>query len=497
MPNPVALLQVSLAGAPPVTGVVPTTTGTSVQPSGISTVGWQQQKFEIYDYPVGFSCPSGWSTDTVGVYFYAVSASAPPFTPNVWGKYMLRLTVNNGLNGNGQNDPTLVDVTCLLDIPSSVLVFHDIGFGETNQVSRLKQWLGTYQANLRIIDAAIGGGVAVGLASTTPAAVATAGAIGTGLTAARADHAHALPFGPVQSALAAASGPVSLNGQPLISCSSLSTDIAANVAAAGALRLPVGDGAVLALKGATHATVALLSTAGSGTEVVLGDGVEITSVLLRGAGVTATISASGLDLPAPMTLDPVAAPASPGTGWRVYVDSADGRLKAVNSNGVIAILSGHMQTTNSKTFVGNNATVFVPIFGITGNVRIFELYMVVTTVLGANHTGSMFRANDQTMQLALASTSSVALSGAPAGSMAISLGYSGSQAGAVVNTTGGIKQPASTGTTLFSDFIMLQKSGTATNIEYGYATTDAPTSGAAEFFIIWEPLSAGAMVSAI
>lgn len=74
-------------------------------------------------------------------------------------------------------------------------------------------------------------------------------------------------------------------------CGTYFTTATSAVASAGVLRLPVGDGSVIAIKGATHASVDLLSMSGSGTVLVLGDGVEITTLGFQapvswGVGVT-------------------------------------------------------------------------------------------------------------------------------------------------------------------------------------------------------------------
>lgn len=213
--TPYAKLLLTLNAGATTSGGVVASVGNVVQLSGESTVGWTQQRYEISDYPLTFACPSGWSTDTNGVYFYAASAVPPPFTlPAAWGKFMLSLVVNNGINGSGHIDFTLTDTSTALSVLSPTLGLHDLGFGETTQYNALKLWIGDLRANYRLIDTALAGAV-LALSSTTPAAVGTAGSVGTGTTAARADHVHALPFTPVQAALGAASGAVGINDQNL------------------------------------------------------------------------------------------------------------------------------------------------------------------------------------------------------------------------------------------------------------------------------------------
>src|SRR6185437_9135871 len=59
-----------------------------------------------------------------------------------------------------------------------------------------------------------------------------------------------------------------------------------NVASTGALKLQAGNQIAAAIKGATHASVPLVSSTNSGATLALGDGVEITVIDLLGATVT-------------------------------------------------------------------------------------------------------------------------------------------------------------------------------------------------------------------
>lgn len=221
--TPYAKLLVSINGGAPTSGGLQTTTGAVLQLSGESTVFWKQQRFEISDYPVGFACPAGWSTDpTTGAYFYATSFNPPPVTLGIWGKYMLRLVVNEGLS-SGAVDPTLTDTSTALSIPSPNVGLLDMGFGEDLQYSAAKLWTGDAKKNLRQIDTYLAGGVTA-LSNAVPAAVALVGGAGASTTAARGDHAHALPFGVVQTLLGAASGPIGLNAQPLNHLGNVSFD---------------------------------------------------------------------------------------------------------------------------------------------------------------------------------------------------------------------------------------------------------------------------------
>lgn len=196
-----------------------------------------------------------------------------------------------------------------------------------------------------------------------------------------------------------------------------------------------------------------------------------------------------------VTVPANAAPSAPASGWAIYSDSSDGRLKAVSATGLVAEIARLMLTKNSKTLSANNTTANVPVFGVTGSIRVTKLYAVVTTVIGANHTSPKFRLNDQTAQIDITAAGS-ALSAAPVGSIVFKNGEPGT-ALFVSPATAGVSGDNAALAPLFQEFFVQQKQGAATNIEYRYSTTDAPTSGVLQFFLEWEPLSADGAVTAL
>lgn len=154
---PFALLRASINGGAAVSGGLTVPASATVQlsadPSGVS--GVTAYLYEIYGYPVGFTAPAGWSTDSSGVYFYSAGATPPIFTLSAitgWGKWMLRLTVNNGISPNPVAKPPtdLVDEMTALDMLSGHGL-HDIGVNESTQWSA-DGWVTHQQANLRIIQ---------------------------------------------------------------------------------------------------------------------------------------------------------------------------------------------------------------------------------------------------------------------------------------------------------------------------------------------------------
>jgi hypothetical protein len=157
---PFAHLLASINGGSATAGGLTVAASATVQLSAdpAGTSGVTQYLYQIYGYPSGFTQPSGWSTDSSGVYFYGSGATPPLFTlPSIsgWGKWMLRLTVNNGISPNPQVIPIsqLIDEMTALDMLSSHGL-HDLGYNESTQWSQ-HGWVTHHQANLRVLDGLI------------------------------------------------------------------------------------------------------------------------------------------------------------------------------------------------------------------------------------------------------------------------------------------------------------------------------------------------------
>jgi hypothetical protein len=161
MPTPpYAKALISLNGGPASGGGVVAAGSDVVQLSGESTVGWYQQRWEIYAYPDGFTAPVGWSTDASGVIF-STAVTPPSFTlPAVatrWGKWLVRLTVNGGMV-NGKSSADLVDTTAAISTLSPKGQ-REIAALETTQFGgAFEGWVGEYNANLKTIESQLGGG---------------------------------------------------------------------------------------------------------------------------------------------------------------------------------------------------------------------------------------------------------------------------------------------------------------------------------------------------
>lgn len=154
----------------------------------------------------------------------------------------------------------------------------------------------------------------------------------------------------------------------------------------------------------------------------------------------------------------------------------------------------------SKTLTTNasNTTSVNPIFTITGQVQVIQLYGIVTTTLGANQTAAYWRLNDQTAQVNISLNTGTTVSNAAVGSI-IARRSIASVAIALANASAGaIQDPvAATAPAVFMPFNLVQKvGGVLTQIEYVYTTTTTPTSGEITFYCGWIPLTEGSSVTA-
>lgn len=163
----------------------------------------------------------------------------------------------------------------------------------------------------------------------------------------------------------------------------------------------------------------------------------------------------------------------------------------------IPITTDGITTIDSQTLVGSNATVAVPIFGVTGMIEVRALYGVVTTVLGANNTAAYWRLNDSSAQSDITVSTGTTLTSAAVGSLIVKKGLAAAALVLLTSAQERVSEPTTLETTYFSPFVAVKKGTAATNIEFVYSTTDTPTSGAIQFFLRWLPLSVDANVTAL
>ena len=152
--------------------------------------------------------------------------------------------------------------------------------------------------------------------------------------------------------------------------------------------------------------------------------------------------------------------------------------------------------SNSKTLVGNNTTVAVPIFHVTGTVQVLAIWGNITTTLGANVTAAYWRLNDQTAQVNITLNTGTDISAAVSGSTIIKKGLAA--AALVFNnaSAGRVTEPTTLETMYFSPFVASQKTGgITTDIEFVYSTTDTPTSGVINFYVQYLPVGQGSKIT--
>lgn len=160
--TPYAKVLMSINGGSLVSGGQDVPSGATIQLQRESGVDWRSQQWEIYEYPDGFPCPVGW-TNVGGVYVnsdpvppsFAVSASATR-----WGKYLFRLTVNDGIDDGEYHGPTherpLVDQKSGVQTVSPNYGLRDVGFREEGQWDPIRLWIGELKRTLRIFDSVVG-----------------------------------------------------------------------------------------------------------------------------------------------------------------------------------------------------------------------------------------------------------------------------------------------------------------------------------------------------
>lgn len=167
----------------------------------------------------------------------------------------------------------------------------------------------------------------------------------------------------------------------------------------------------------------------------------------------------------------------------------DSNFVPITTDGLIA--------SSAETLIGNNATVAVPIFTVTGQVEIRALWGVVTTALGSNVTAAYFRLNDATAQSDITLATGTTLSSAAAGSLLVKKGLAAAALTLLTSAQERVSEPTTLETTFYSPFVAVAKNAVTTNIEFVYSTTNTPTSGAITFYIRWLPLSSDANITSI
>lgn len=161
------------------------------------------------------------------------------------------------------------------------------------------------------------------------------------------------------------------------------------------------------------------------------------------------------------------------------------------------VLGTGLTLSNSKTLVGNNTTVAVPIFTVTGSVQVLAIWGNVTTTLGANNTAAAWRLNDGSAQSDITLSTGTTLSGLTAGSIIVKKGLAAAALTSLSNSQERVSEPTTLETMYFSPFVAVAKAATTTNIEFVYTTTDTPTSGVINFYVQYIPLGQGSKIQTV
>lgn len=205
--TPYAKLLASINAGPVQSGGIVAADGDTVQFTAESTAQWDlttPPRWEIFAYPPGWTGPaSGWTTESVpqpgggtaDVYVYLGLGPPPAFTLPalpMWGDFLCKLTVQGGLL-NGLVNPTLIDDRTALRIvgPGGLT---DIAVSDTGQFDAARSWVGSWQNDLRILDAALVGATTP-YTSTPEAITIGAGSDGTALEYSKGNHSHPVTVG--------------------------------------------------------------------------------------------------------------------------------------------------------------------------------------------------------------------------------------------------------------------------------------------------------------
>lgn len=154
----------------------------------------------------------------------------------------------------------------------------------------------------------------------------------------------------------------------------------------------------------------------------------------------------------------------------------------------VPITYGGLITTDAQILVGNNTTVAVPIFTVTGAIEVTALYGVISTTLGANNTAAYWRFNDGSTQNNITLNTGTVLSGAVAGGVIAKKALVATALSLITAASAKVDE-SSANLPFFQPFVLQANPAATSNIEFVYSTTDTPTSGAITFYIRWAPLA--------
>lgn len=163
--TPYAKLLISVNGGGPVSGGVDVPSAATIQLSAESTVGWKQQRWEIYDYPEGFATPASWTLAADGTIFTTDPVPALitlPANTELWGPWGFRLVIDEAVVDDDTQIEGLIDEATAIHMASPGGLRKPMAFEDTQfctPTTLHKKWVRTLQ---RVLDAIEDGGVGGG-----------------------------------------------------------------------------------------------------------------------------------------------------------------------------------------------------------------------------------------------------------------------------------------------------------------------------------------------
>jgi hypothetical protein len=285
--------------------------------------------------------PSDYTLTTTGIVGNEVSYPLPAATEGI--ATILQSTVNDGVGPDGNTNLLVTQGT----IKAHVLASNglEVGACGENYESDPVNGTGSLVNEAIALAGVLGGGVTTSRQINTTAPLTGGGDLSANRTlaiSAATDSTAGSMSGTDKAKLdgataAPTAGDLALRDASGGLVAAYFATAAAAVAAAGALKMPAGAQVVSAIKGATHATVALESVTNAGATLQIGDGVEITAIDLVGGAAQVTLSPNGwTNVPGLTTSTTNATPKVIGsfalaTGFDVILDFT---LKARATSGI-------------------------------------------------------------------------------------------------------------------------------------------------------------------
>lgn len=152
-------------------------------------------------------------------------------------------------------------------------------------------------------------------------------------------------------------------------------------------------------------------------------------------------------------------------------------------------------STNTVTLNLNNTTDNKLIFKVTGSI-VFSMWGEITTAISANHTAASWQImNSGTTRTTLTNATNT-LSSLGSGSVLRCLATSGAMQISNIGTQSVLDPGASNVREMVKWVCIPQNTDTFYYILHRYTTTDAPSSGAVTYSLLWYPLDTTATVVA-